>query len=283
MKESFPVKIDLWPTSVQGNEAVEMIINAIKGFNDDNYSEQPNVIIIARGGGSAEDLMVFNDEKLAFAVFESKIPIVSAIGHETDHTIIDFVSDLRVPTPTAAAEKVVPVKNELIMQVNRYSNRLLNSINSKINYSVNLFNYFGRLLKDPKYIFDNYKEKFKTINKNLSNSFKLLINKKDNQLQHNYLQLKLPYEFLNLKKNQSQNLFKNLDMQISQKVKNNIFSLKSIIRLLTSNSINKNLKKGYVLLKKYKKIIKRAKQLGKQDNVQIKFYDKQVNVKIKQI
>ena len=69
LKERFPVNVDLWPTSVQGNEAAEMIISAIKGFNDDHYSEKPDVIIIARGGGSVEDLMVFNDEKLAIYSF----------------------------------------------------------------------------------------------------------------------------------------------------------------------------------------------------------------------
>ena len=102
-----------------------------------------------------------------------------------------------------------------------------------------------------------------------------------NELQYNYSKLHLPNELLNLKKVQSQNLFKNLDLQISQKIKDNFFSLKSIIQLLNSNSIDKNLKKGYVLLKKYNKIIKRAKQLKKQDDIQIKFFDKQLDVKIK--
>ena len=94
--------------------------------------------------------------------------------------------------------------------------------------------------------------------------------------------MKSPDTFLNLTKINSQNLFKNLDLQISQKIKDNIFSLKNIIRLLQSNSINNNLQKGYVLLQKYNKIIKRAKQLEKQDHIQIKFFDKQVDVKIRQ-
>ena len=130
LKERFPINVDLWPTAVQGNEAAEMIINAIKGFNADYYYEKPEVIIIARGGGSVEDLMVFNDEKLALVVFESKIPIVSAIGHETDTTIIDFVSDVRVPTPTSAAEKVVPLRKELITQIQGLTSRLLNLIDN---------------------------------------------------------------------------------------------------------------------------------------------------------
>ena len=100
--------------------------------------------------------------------------------------------------------------------------------------------------------------------------------------QNNYSKLKSPNEFINLKRFQSLNLFKNLDLQISQKIKNHIFSLKSTIRLLHSNSIDSNLKKGYVLLKKYKKIIKRAKELKTKDNIQIKFFDKQVSIKFKQ-
>ncbi len=282
LKDRFPINVDLWPTAVQGNEAAEMIINAIKGFNADYYSEQPEVIIIARGGGSVEDLMVFNDEKLALVVFDSKIPIVSAIGHETDTTIIDFVSDLRAPTPTAAAEKVVPIRKELIIQVNGLTDRLLNLIDNKINYAVDFFNNFVRLLKDPKYILDNYKEKYVIINKDFSNNFKIMIDKKKNELQNSYSRLKSPDEFINLKRMQSLILFKNLDLQISQKIKNYIFSLKSNIRLLHSNSIESNLKKGYVLLKKYKKVIKRAKGLQKKDNIQIKFFDKEVNVKLNQ-
>ena len=110
----------------------------------------------------------------------------------------------------------------------------------------------------------------------------MLIDKKNNELQQYYSKLKTPNELLNLKNIQSQNIFKNLDLQISQKIKDNRFSLTSTIRLLNSNSINNNLKKGYVLLKKYNKIIKRAKELEKNDDIQIKFFDKQVNVKIKQ-
>ena len=91
IKERFPLTVDLWPVSVQGSESVSSIINAIKGFNDVMYIEKPDVIIIARGGGSVEDLMTFNDEELAISVFESKIPIISAIGHETDTTIIQIL------------------------------------------------------------------------------------------------------------------------------------------------------------------------------------------------
>ena len=110
IQDRFPTNIDVWPVAVQGHDAAETIINAIKGFNSVIFQDKPDVIIIARGGGSTEDLMAFNDEELAEVVFESVIPIISAIGHETDTTIIDYVSDLRASTPTAAAEKVVPMR-----------------------------------------------------------------------------------------------------------------------------------------------------------------------------
>ncbi len=105
INERYPKNILLFNSVVQGTEAPEQIISGIKYFNNES-GIKPDVIIIARGGGSVEDLFCFNDEQIALAVFESDIPIISAIGHETDTTIIDFVSDLRAATPTAAAEIV---------------------------------------------------------------------------------------------------------------------------------------------------------------------------------
>ena len=105
-------------------------------------NRESKVIIIARGGGSVEDLMAFNDEKLAMAVYESKIPIVSAIGHETDTTIIDFVSDLRASTPTAAAELVVPVRSELINSIA--------GIRQRLNYSMENFSILNIKLRKKK-------------------------------------------------------------------------------------------------------------------------------------
>ena len=120
VSDRFKVPIEIWPVSVQGVEAVESIIEAIVAFNKMNLDEKPDVLIIARGGGSTEDLMAFNDEKLAISVYHSLIPIISAVGHETDTTIIDYVSDLRASTPTAAAEKVVPVRSELLIKISSF-------------------------------------------------------------------------------------------------------------------------------------------------------------------
>ena len=112
LKRRYPlVKVLIVPTPVQGKEATNSIVNAIELINHEEYGV--DVIILARGGGSLEDLWCFNEESVARAIFQSRAPIISAIGHETDFTIADFVADYRAPTPSAAAEKAVPDINEL--------------------------------------------------------------------------------------------------------------------------------------------------------------------------
>ncbi len=111
IRDRWPAHVLVWPVVVQGEAAPGQIIAALAGFHA--FAVRPDVIIIARGGGSVEDLWGFNDEALARAVAASEIPIISAVGHETDTTLIDFVSDRRAPTPTAAAEMATPVQSEL--------------------------------------------------------------------------------------------------------------------------------------------------------------------------
>ena len=119
LNDRFPVRVILWPVVVQGQNAAQEVAAAIEGFNAlaVNSSDRPDLLIVARGGGSLEDLMPFNDEKVVRAAAASKIPLISAVGHETDTTLIDFAADLRAPTPTAAAEKAVPVRAEILAQV----------------------------------------------------------------------------------------------------------------------------------------------------------------------
>lgn len=125
MKRRFPLaQIIFMPVLVQGEAAARQIIGAIKAFNENNLCD---VLIIARGGGSIEDLWAFNDEQLARTISGSKIPTISAVGHETDFTICDFVADLRAPTPSAAAELVVPDVKKLIFDI-EYLTSYINSL-----------------------------------------------------------------------------------------------------------------------------------------------------------
>lgn len=127
LSDRFPRRVLLWPVLVQGDQAPGQIVAAIKGFNaiaPGGPVPRPDVLIVARGGGSIEDLWAFNDEQVVRAAAASQIPLISAVGHETDTTLIDYASDLRAPTPTGAAEKAVPVRAELIERVETLGARL---------------------------------------------------------------------------------------------------------------------------------------------------------------
>ena len=128
IRDRWPCRVVVWPTVVQGDAAASQVRSAIEGFGalpEDGPIPRPQVIIVARGGGSIEDLWPFNDEALARAAAVSPIPLISAVGHETDTTLIDFVSDRRAPTPTAAAEMATPVLAELAAQLAGCERRLI--------------------------------------------------------------------------------------------------------------------------------------------------------------
>tara|TARA_R110000824_G_scaffold179535_2_gene359763 strand:+ start:1845 stop:3254 length:1410 start_codon:yes stop_codon:yes gene_type:complete len=124
IQDRFPVRVIVWPALVQGDAAAAQVTAGIKGFNAMTGADRPDVLIVARGGGSIEDLWPFNEEIVVRAAFESEIPLISAVGHETDTTLIDYVSDARAPTPTGAAEIAVPVRSELLLNIDENAGRL---------------------------------------------------------------------------------------------------------------------------------------------------------------
>jgi len=127
LEDRFPRRVLVWPVKVQGEGSAEQVANAIRGFNalpEGGKIPRPDLLIVARGGGSLEDLWSFNEEIVVRAAAESEIPLISAVGHETDITLIDFAADKRAPTPTAAAEMAVPVKSELVAEVESLARRV---------------------------------------------------------------------------------------------------------------------------------------------------------------
>ena len=282
INDRFPMPLDIWPVSVQGTDAVLSITQAINGFNEMTV-DKPDLIIIARGGGSTEDLMAFNDENLAINVFESKIPIISAIGHETDTTIIDLVSDLRASTPTAAAEIAVPVRDNIEIQIKNLHFQLENRIKSKFSIIKDNFEYLNKLLKAPNFIINFYNER---INKSFSKLYLSI----ENKLKLNNLNLLnignsiySPEKNIEIKKIVVKDLFKNLENNISKLYQTKIFNLNSNIRILNSNSVSKNLEKGYSILMNENKIIKSVKKLNFTSKLKARLSDGSAEITVKKI
>lgn len=152
LEDRFPVHVLVWPVRVQGDGASGEVARAVRGFNaldGRGAVPRPDLLIVARGGGSLEDLWSFNEEEVVRAVAASRIPVISAIGHETDTTLIDFAADLRAPTPTAAAEHAVPVRTELLVRVTDSGGRLLQATARMTEHARTRVEGLGRGLGDP--------------------------------------------------------------------------------------------------------------------------------------
>ncbi len=186
--DRFPCRIIVWPTLVQGEGAAEQIAAAVEGFNrlsPNGPIPRPDVLIVARGGGSLEDLWCFNEEIVVRSVYNSDIPIVSAVGHETDTMLIDYVADVRAPTPTGAAEFVVPVKSELASKLMLHGSRMINSIHRLYIENKNLLDGLARGIPNLEQILSDNVQKLDDRVERLNLAFNNYLTVKNNQLSLN--------------------------------------------------------------------------------------------------
>lgn len=254
----FPLaEIILFPSLVQGSGAKENLVKMIETADKSDV----DVIILGRGGGSIEDLWAFNEEIVARAVYNAKKPIVSAVGHEIDFTICDFVADLRAPTPTGAAELVVPSKLEIQKYLSDYNSRLLSVITSKIS------TYKTTLKKlESSYILNNPKSMYEVEEQKLDS----ILEKLGSLMGHTLEKSKLKLE--NLTKNITPNILYKLD-----KNKSHLETLEQKLELLNPENI---LKKGYSLTIKDGKIITDASELKDGDTITTKLSIGTINSKV---
>ncbi len=175
----FPRRVLLWPVAVQGEKAAAEIAAAITGFNqfDGEKFPRPDLIIVARGGGSVEDLMAFNDEAVVRAVAAGTIPLISAVGHETDTTLIDFAADVRAPTPTAAAEMAVPVRTELLSQTLDFQRRMLACFTRGMEQRRRHLTQLARILPRAEQLFAVPRQRFDIAGDKLSKALMLNVQK----------------------------------------------------------------------------------------------------------
>ena len=180
--EKFSVPIELYGATVQGEKAIKEIKDGIEYFNIRTTNLKPDVLIIARGGGSIEDLWCFNNEQLVRSVFKSEIPIISAIGHEPDINLIEYVADISLATPSHAAKKVVPEREELLLRLKNISDNFINNCsNIFLLKNKNLDLVFNKL-KTPNDLFSTAKENLLKIRNKFINSEKFFFDLLRNRL-----------------------------------------------------------------------------------------------------
>jgi len=178
LADRFPRRVLVWPVLVQGEGAAEQVAAAIAGFNalkPGGAVPRPDLLIVARGGGSLEDLMAFNEEIVVRAAAASTIPLISAVGHETDTTLIDFASDRRAPTPTAAAEMAVPVRAELVADVASHALRLVQALNRFIDEKRLRVEGLARGLPDPRALLEHAVQRLDDWGERLKNGLRALV------------------------------------------------------------------------------------------------------------
>ena len=277
ISDRFPCNIILWPVPVQGNDAAGLIEKAILGFNTLNESkiQKPDVIILARGGGSIEDLWCFNEEEVVRAVFQSQIPVISAIGHETDTTLVDYAADMRAPTPTAAAELATPAKDILIAELLENSNRLNSSIKNIVSMSRERVVSVQKLLPSYQNLFNLKLNDINILAQRLPTAIKIYLQNEITNLQTSSSKLNL--KILKEKIKNSQNSLSSLKNQLTNNSKTNLSTqsnrVLSASKLLESLSYKSVIKRGFSVVRNSSNII-----LTKKTDV---LNDKKLNVETK--
>jgi len=185
LADRFPRHVLVWPVAVQGEKAAGEVAAAIAGFNrlsEDGVVPRPQVLIVARGGGSLEDLWAFNEEIVVRAVAASTIPLISAVGHETDTTLIDFAADRRAPTPTAAAEMAVPVRADLLTQTLDFGKRTIACMIRVLREAALAVTGLGRGLGDPLRLIEERQQRIDVSGERLALATRQLVERRGHQL-----------------------------------------------------------------------------------------------------
>lgn len=279
------VDIFLYPVKVQGEGAKEEISEAIKYFNENNDKYNLDALIVGRGGGSIEDLWAFNEVEVIEAIYNSKIFVVSAVGHESDTLLSDYVADLRASTPTQAAEKLIKNYDENIKELNNFKNRLYLLLNNKYSIKKNELSNFSN-----SYILKNFSNKFNTLrmfNSDLENRANIALeNKRNNKI----IELNLLKDRVSLNKIMDKlekenkniiNLSEKLDNNMFDVLKNKKIELEKLTLSLSKHSIEDILEKGFSITKLNGKVITSNMNVKTGDELETILYNKKIESVVK--
>ena len=280
IKDRFPIThLEVYPIPVQGKKTHSEIIEYLDLIEKNNL--KLDLIIFARGGGSLEEMMPFNETELIKRVYDLKIPSISAIGHETDYTLLDLVCDLRAPTPTAAAELSVPNQIEILKDLKKFQTDYLYDIKQKIsspekiilNFS-NSMNFLSSKIYETQNMLTNY------ISKNLESIKEFLNNLKIN-INENYMKITelSPKQKIEITQNKILSLSKNNQIFIKNKFNSINQNISLLKRIIQSSSVEKNLKKGYSILKYKQNLVKNLKTLKSIEEFSVKMHDGEILIK----
>jgi exodeoxyribonuclease VII large subunit len=279
LRARFPRRVLLWSVAVQGERAAADVAAAIRGFNaigSGGRVPRPDLLIVARGGGSLEDLMAFNEEIVVRAAAESTIPLISAVGHETDTTLIDFASDMRAPTPTAAAELAVPVRAELLAQSLDFERRLLRRFAKGMDDRRRHLAQLARVLPRPEQLFAQPRQRFDVAGDNLAKALRKNLQEHRGALVETATLLR-PGRItrqISLYRERADTLSRRLGRAARLRLVDADRRLDAVDRLLETVSYRAVLERGFALVRGEDGTVRRrAGQVGKGEQIGITFAD----------
>ena len=280
IKDRCPVHVVVWPCMVQGENCALDVANAIDGFNKLDSAEKPDVIIVARGGGSIEDLWAFNEEIVVRSVASSNIPIISAIGHETDFTLMDFAADVRAPTPTAAAEFAVPVLEDLKYTISQNFTRMKDILWQIISHKTKIIRLCDNIVSNPMKLVRHKEQNLDYLIFKLSDKLPQMIHTKNMKLEALSSKILKPGKMLEMKKMQLNHLASRVG-EFAKKLildKSNLLNLQT--QLLQSLDYKNVLKRGFAIIESKGAVVSSAVNLHKEDQVTITMHDGKVQASI---
>ncbi len=249
IEDRFPRRVLLWPVQVQGEGAAAQIEAAVRGFSSLSGDYRPDVLIIARGGGSLEDLMPFNEENVVRAVAECSVPVISAIGHETDTTLVDYAADLRAPTPTGAAEMAVPRRIDLLYTVRGHAENLLRAAMQLHAAREAKSENLALRLGDPLRMLENRDQRVDHIAHKLSAGFERFLYLKSDKAGRLGARLRHPEDRLREGQDRLKYLIERLGKAPERMLADQSLKLSSLTRMLGSLSYENVLQRGFVVVR----------------------------------